>query len=147
MRRGCGVGSKRLCTAQANRQLEDLQRVQELERRRLTAQDIEGEGGTCATALRGKCPASRRCRVRIMQIVDLLDLRVVAQEIGDRPCIAICPFRAYLQSFQRTAEHPAGMRIELCADRSSQRLDLLDQRLWAGRRTGNLIGMAAHIFG
>ena len=72
---------------------------------------------------------------------------MLTQETGDGLCIAVGAFHADLQRFQRAAEHPAGMRIELRADGAAQRLHLLHHRLAAKRRAGDQVGMAADIFG
>jgi hypothetical protein len=53
----CGQTGKRLGAAQAHRQLEDLQRVQEFECGGLAADDVEREGGTRAGALPREQPA------------------------------------------------------------------------------------------
>ena len=47
----CGQAGKRLGAAQAHRQLEDLQRVQEFERRGLAADNVERKRGASAGAL------------------------------------------------------------------------------------------------
>ncbi|OJH20872.1 hypothetical protein BLX88_00220, partial [Bacillus obstructivus] len=72
---------------------------------------------------------------------------MIAQEIRDGARIVIGLFHADAQGFQRAAEHPAGMRVELRADGTAQRLDLFHHGLRAERRTGDQIGMAADIFG
>ncbi|MCY1248405.1 hypothetical protein D9M72_618320 [compost metagenome] len=81
------------------------------------------------------------------QVVDALDLRVLAQELGDDAGIVIGLLHAHRQRFQRPAEHPAGMRVELGADRPAQRLYLFHHSLRAESCTGDEVGMAADIFG
>ncbi|EGE60534.1 hypothetical protein RHECNPAF_14110012 [Rhizobium etli CNPAF512] len=147
MRHRGRMARKRFRAAQADGELEDLQRVQEFERGRLAAADIEGEGRAGAAALGGEGAARWRFRIVVRQVMNLLDLRVMSQEIGDGPRIAVCPLHAQLQRLERPAEHPAGMRIELRADRPAQRLDLLDHGLAAENGAGDEIGMAADIFG
>ena len=65
MGHGCRVAGKRFGAAEADGQLEDLQRVQEAEGGRLAAVDVEGEGRAGAGALRARTGrAERRMRRR-----------------------------------------------------------------------------------
>ena len=70
---------------------------------------------------------------------------------GNRATIRHCGWTRSMRSaqgFQRAAEHPARMRIELRADRAAQQPDgshVLG--LDAQRRAGDQVGMAADIFG
>ena len=81
------------------------------------------------------------------EVVNPLHLVVVAQIVSHEPRILVRPFHPQAQRFERAAEHPAGMRIQLGADRASQRLDLFHERLRAERSAGDQVGMAADILG
>lgn len=59
MGHGGGVAGEGFGAAEADCQLEDLQRIQEFEGCRLAAANIEREGGTGTGALRGKGAAER----------------------------------------------------------------------------------------
>ena len=59
MGHACGQAGKRLGPAQAHRQLEDLQRVQEFESGGLAADNVERERGACAGALPREHTAGR----------------------------------------------------------------------------------------
>ena len=61
------------------------------------------------------------------EVVNPFHLVVVAQIIRHEPRILVGLFHAQAQRFERAAEHPAGMRIKLGADRAPQRLDILHQ--------------------
>ena len=72
---------------------------------------------------------------------------MVAQKGGHRLGVLPGLLHTQRQRFQRTANHPAGVRIELSTDGAAQRAYLSNQRFAAHRRAGNQIGMAADIFG
>ena len=91
---GGRMARQRFRAAEADRKLEDLQRIQEFEGGRLATADIEGEGRTGAGALGGEGAPQRRIRIVVREIVNLPDLRMIAQEIGHRPRIAVGPLHA-----------------------------------------------------
>src|SRR5882724_8099056 len=83
----CGQAGKRLGAAQAHRQLEDLQRVQEFERGGLTADNVERERGARAAALPREQTAGGRGLFVVSKIMDSSHFGVVAQVIRDEPCV------------------------------------------------------------
>ena len=120
----CGQAGKRLGAAQAHRQLEDLQRVQEPERGGLPTDDIERERGARARALPCEQTAGEGSLIVVSKVMDLLHFGVVAQEIRDEPRVSVGFFHADAQCFGRPADHPAGMGVQLGADGASQRFDV-----------------------
>ena len=68
-------------------------------------------------------------------------------KVGDRLGVAVGFLHTQRQRLQRAAQHPAGVRIKLGADRAAQGAHLRHQRFAAHRRAGDQIGMAADIFG
>ena len=121
---GCRQAGKRLRAAQAHRQLEDLQRVQKSRRCRLAADNVERKRGARTQALSREQTAGGGGFVVMREVVNPFHLVVVAQIIRYVPRILVGLFHSQAQRFERAAEHPAGMRIQLGADRASQRLDV-----------------------
>ena len=54
---------------------------------------------------------------------------------------------AQCQGFQRAAEHPAGMGVELGADGAALAFDFFQQGFAADGGTCHHVGMTAHVFG
>ena len=123
----CGQAGKRLGAAQAHRQLEDLQRVQEFECGGLAADDVERERGARAGALPREQTAGGGGLVVVSKVMDLGHFGVVAQIIRHEPRVSVGFFHADAQCFERPADHPAGMGVQLGADGASQRLDVLHE--------------------
>lgn len=122
----CRQAGKRLGAAQADRQLEYLQGIEEFERRRLAAGDIERKRRARAGALPLEQEPGRRVFVEVTKVMDFGHLGVVAQVIRHEPRIRVRFFHADAECFERTAKHPAGMRVQLGADGSAQRPDVCD---------------------
>src|SRR5262245_9796860 len=80
VRGGGWMARQRLGAAEADRELEELQRVEKAECRGLPAGDVEGEGRAGAGALRGIDAALWRIRCVEGQVVQALDAGVIAQE-------------------------------------------------------------------
>ena len=72
---------------------------------------------------------AREASFVMSEVVDLLHLVVVAQIIRHQPRVLVGLFHPQAQRFERPAEHPAGMGVQLGADRASQRLDVLHEGL------------------
>lgn len=119
----CGQAGKRLGAAQAHRQLEDLQRVQEFEGGGLAADNVERECGACAGALPREHKAGGGGLFEVSKLVDFCNFGVVAQVVRDQPRVSVGFFHADAQCFERPADHPAGMGVQLGADGASQRFD------------------------
>ena len=114
-----GQAGKRFGAAQAHRQLEDLQRVQEFECGGLAADDVERERGARAGALPCEQTAGEGRLIVVSKVMDLRDFGVVAQVIRHEPRVSISFFHANAQCFERPADHPAGMGVQLGADGAS----------------------------
>src|SRR3954467_4198664 len=84
----CREAGERLGAAEAHRQLEDLERVEKLECRGLTADDAERERRAGTGALPGENTAGRGALFVVTQIMDLRHLGMIAQVIGYEPRIA-----------------------------------------------------------
>src|SRR5579863_3333730 len=113
MGRSGGVARERLGPAQADRELENLERVQQTECRLESALDVDrkrraGARALCVVDLAG--PAVRRQQAQRM---DLANTRMLAQEARYRGRVAARRGHAQRHGLERTAEHPARMRIEL----------------------------------
>ena len=99
MGHACGAG-KRLGAAQAHRQLEDLQRVQEFESGGLAADNVERERGACAAALAGEHSAGGGGLFEVGKVMDLRHFGVVAQVIRDEQRVSVSFFHADAQCFE-----------------------------------------------
>src|SRR5690606_14595042 len=89
MRHGSRMAGERLGAAEADRQLEYLQRVEEGKGSVLAALDVEGKGRARTRALAAK---HFRCRVALLQerqVGDPIDLGVIGEVAGDGTRIAI----------------------------------------------------------
>src|ERR1700733_10666457 len=139
MRHARGQARKRLGAAQAHRHLKDLQRVEEFKCRGLAADDVERERGARAGALPLEQKAGRGVLVKVSKVMDLGPFGMAKQVIRPKPRVRVGFFHADAQRFERSAEHPAGMRIQLGAYRSAQRLDVFHERFWAERSACNEI--------
>ena len=100
-----------------------------LNARGLAADNIERKSGACTKALPREHTSGGRGFVVMSEVVNPLHLVVVAQIIRHEPRILVGLFHPQAQRFERAAEHPAGMRIQLGADRASQRLDVFHEGL------------------
>ena len=65
--------------------------------------------------------------------MDFHHFGVVAQVVRNEPRISVSLFHADAECFERPADHPAGMGVQLCADGASQRFDVFHQGFWAER--------------
>ncbi|MDT4848023.1 hypothetical protein FQZ97_821020 [compost metagenome] len=79
--------------------------------------------------------------------MQLFNLWMLAQELGNCQSILVRTVHTNTQRFKRAPQHPAGMRIELRSNRPTQCLYLLDDGLRTKNSTGDQIGMATNIFG
>src|SRR5437870_11604654 len=120
-RRRAGEGFR---TAEADREIGDLERVEEGERLLLSALQIEREGRSRAGAMTVTNVGLARAFLEEPEIADLLDLRVTAQEIADLGRIPVCPLHPQLKSFEAAQEHPGGVRVADRADRVADHADL-----------------------
>src|SRR5258708_5313073 len=77
----CRQAGERLGTAEAHRQLEDLQRIEEFECRSLAADDVERECGARAGALPLEQTTGRGVLVKVSKVVDLGHFGMVKQVI------------------------------------------------------------------
>ncbi len=127
MGHACGQAGKRLGAAQAHRQLEDLQRVQEFEGGGLASGNVERERGARAGALPREQTAGGRCRFVVRKVMDISHFGVVAQVIRDEPRVSVSLFHADAQCLERPADHPAGVGVQLGADGASQRFDVFHE--------------------
>jgi hypothetical protein len=75
------------------------------------------------------------------KVVDFGHFGVVAQVIRHEPRVCVGLFHPDAQCFERQAEHPAGMGIQLGADGSAQRLDAFREVLRAERGARNGVGV------
>src|SRR5438309_1161865 len=83
MRHRRGGAGEGLRSAQADREICDLERVEEGERFFLAALQVEREGRAGAEAIAPKDIGLGRAFLEKAEVTDLLDLRVAAQEIAD----------------------------------------------------------------
>ena len=126
---------KRLGAAQTHRQLQDLQRVQELERCGLAADNVERKRGARARALLSEQTTGGGGLIVVSKVMDLRDLGVVAQVIRHEPRVSVSFFHADAQCFERPAEHPTGMEVQLSG--SAQRFEVFHEGFWAERGARN----------
>src|ERR1700694_5946058 len=84
-----GQAGKRLGAAQAHRQLEDLQRVQELEGGGLAADNVERERGARAGALPREKTAGGGGLFVVSKVMDLRDFGVLEQVIRYEPRVSV----------------------------------------------------------
>ena len=61
------------------------------------------------------------------KVMDVSYLGVVAQVIRDEQRVSVGFFHADAECFERPADHPAGMGVQLGADGAAQRLDVLHE--------------------
>jgi hypothetical protein len=120
-------------------QLEYLQRVEEFKCRGLAADDVERERGTRAGALPLEQLAGGGFLVEVSKVVDLGHFGMAKQVIRHKPRFRVGFFHAEAQRFERSAEHPAGMRVQLGANGSAQGLDVFHERFRAERSACNEI--------
>lgn len=114
------MAPERLHAAAAHCQLEDLQRIEEVERLGLTALDADRKCGPCARALPeiGGSFLSVGDRRQHLRHGGML-----AQELRDSPRGRIGLFHPERQHLERPAQHPARVRFQLRADAAAQRQD------------------------
>lgn len=114
------MAPERLRAAAAHCQLEDLQRIEEVERLGLTALDADRKCGPCARALPeiGGSFLSVGDRRQHLRHGEML-----AQELRDSPRVWIGLFHPERQHLERPAQHPARVRFQLRADAAAQRQD------------------------
>src|SRR5450631_3481501 len=98
----CRQAGKRLGAAQANRQLEDLQRVEEFESRGLAADNVERESGTRPRALPFEETAGRGVLVEAGQVVDFGHFGVVVEVTRYETRVCIGFFHADVLAFRVT---------------------------------------------
>ena len=120
----CWQACKRLGAAEAHRQLEDLQAVQEFECGGLAANNVERERRACPRALPREQTASGGGLFEVSKVMDFRHFGVVAQVVRYEPRVSVSFFHADAQCFERPADHPAGMRVQVGADGASQRFDV-----------------------
>src|SRR5258708_17123687 len=144
---GGGMAGERLGTAEADRQLEYLQGIEESERLLLAAFDVEGEGRARPRALPCIDRLCWRAILQERQVVHLADLGMIAEKLGDTPGIRVGSLHPEPERLERAPQHPAGERIELRADAAAQHLDWPDGPLRAKGGAGDEVGVTAHILG
>src|SRR5258708_24511228 len=113
----CGRAGERLGAAKADREVGDLQRVEEGERLFLAALQIEREGRAGAGAMALKDVRLARSILEETEIADLLDLRMAAQEIAYLLGILAGAVHSKLERFEAAQEHPRSVRVADGADR------------------------------
>ena len=146
--RGRGAGEC-LGAAEADREMGDLQGVEEGEGLLLAALQIEREGraGAGAVAAVDVGLAGVAALLEEAEIADALDLGMVAQEAAHLVRILAGPDHSQLERLEAPQEHPGRIGIGDRADRVAEHPDGVDQLLRAGDPAGDEIGMAAGIFG
>ena len=72
--------------------------------------------------------AGRGGLFEVSKVMDFRHFGVVAQVIRDKPRVSVSFFHADAQCFERPADHPAGMGVQLGADGASQRFDVSHER-------------------
>src|SRR5688572_27420023 len=107
------MADQRFRPAQADRQLDDLDAVEEPERRVPSALDGEGEGRAGTAALLGEQLGLTRSRLQKTKVIDVLDLRMIAQIFRDGPRALVGALHPEAQGLQRSADQPAAVRVEL----------------------------------
>src|SRR5262245_63706203 len=127
--RGAGMAGERLGSYQTDGKLEDLHSIEASERFREPTLDIEGKGRAGTRTLRLIDSALGRICGEERQIVHPRDPGMIAQIFGHNPGIAIATLHAQPECLERPPDHPAGVWIELCADRTPKLLDRLRQAL------------------
>ena len=141
-----GWQTSELGAPEADRQLEEFQRVQDAKGERPVVLHHEGEGGAGSGALP---------RVDAGEPAILSELRmqhgagedsVLRQPAGDLAPAFSRPFHAQRECLHRAREHPAGVRVELEAEGAPRLAHGLQQLLAAGEPPGDQVGMAADVF-
>ena len=101
----------------------------ESERGGPAADNVEGKCGAGTRALLCEQTAGGGSLVVVSKVTDLRHLGVVTQVVRHEPRVRISFFHAEAQCFERPADHPAGMGIQLGADGASQRFDAFHEDL------------------
>ena len=79
--------------------------------------------------------------------MNLVDFGMIAEILGDKLGVGVCPLHPEPERLERAPQHPAGMRIELCAEAAAQGLDRSNGRLRAEGGAGDEVGVAANVLG
>ena len=114
------MAHERFRAAQADRQLEDAQPIQHTERLGLTTRDLDAEGRARTRALSGVDPTRGLAAAFTAEGMHRCNLRVKFHRADNGLGVAGGGANAHRQGLQRATQHPAGMRIELRADRPAQ---------------------------
>src|SRR5262249_28523553 len=134
------VRGQRLGAAEADREMRDLERVEESERLLLAALEVEREGGAGAGAMAavdvGLAPFLEEA-----QITHALDLGMVLEEAADLLGILAGAGHPELERLEAAQEHPGGVGICDRADRVPQHADLVDQLPGTGDAAGDEVRM------
>src|SRR4051812_34908811 len=139
-RRGAG---ERLRTAEANREVGNLERVEEGECLLFTALEVEREGRSGAGAVALEDIRLARSLLEETEVSDLLDLRVALQEIAHLGRILAGTVHAHFERLKAAQEHPRGIGVADRADRIAEAPDLVDQALLTAHCAGDEVTVAA----
>src|SRR4051794_36689476 len=102
----CGSAGQRFGSAEAHREIGDLQRVEEGECLLLTALKVQREGRARPRAMAVEDVGLARTLFEETQIADLLDLRVAAEEITNLGGILAGAVHAELERLEASQKHP-----------------------------------------
>ena len=129
-----GMAGERLGAAQADREMGDLERVQEGEGLRLAALQIEREGRARAGAVAAVDVglAGVAALLEEAEIADALHLGMVLEEAADLLGILAGAGHPELERLEAPEQHPGGVGIGDRSDRVAEHADLVDQLLRAG---------------
>ena len=133
--------------AEAHRELDHSQRIEAAEGGRLPAAHFERECRSGGATLPLEYRPARVAVREQSQVVDRTHLRMRGQERSHRVSIGAGALHAQLQRFHRAQQHPRGIGIELCADRTAQLPDRQHMRAAPRDAAGDQIGMAADVLG
>ena len=133
--------------AEADREFDDLQRIEQPKRFRFAALDREAEGRAGARALSVEHVSIAASRFEKSEVVDGGDLVVRPQEARDQGRVHGGPVHAQRHRLHRPHDHPRGVRVELRAERAAQFLDRSHHLARADDAAGDQIGMPADILG
>src|SRR3954453_14797245 len=106
MRHRGGSPGQRFGSAEAHREIGDLQRVEEGERLLLTALEVQRKGRARARAMALEDVGLARTLFEEAQIADFLDLRVAAEEITNLGGILAGAVHAELERLEASQKHP-----------------------------------------
>src|SRR6185503_2371373 len=127
-------------------EMRDLQRIEEGERLLLATLEVELEGRAGAGTVTAIDVGLTRALLEEAEVANLLDLRVLAQEVAHARRILARLAHPQFERFEAPQQHPGGVRVANGPDRVPHRAHLVDQLLLADEPARDEVTVAAGIF-